>query len=407
MSEFFKKDDFIKNAYFFSLLLVCISLPFSNNWNSYFIVAFSFFSFFYIIKSKSYLSFNKNLLLPPVILYISHYFGFLNSENFQPVFFDIKQKLSLLIFPFAIGLAPKLSPQRVRIIFLFFIGTTFLVSVLTFRNGFYTAWQNFGLYDNLILHRPYLGMYCVISTFFLIEFLLTESSLFSKIIISIVILFFFVFLVFIIAKMAIITQLVLLYLFFVFDFYQRRSMKFLYASILLPFVIILIIIFTNNVISDYVFNIIHLNDFSFKNYDSRIVNSFNIRFGLWKCSFESLAENYNWIAGVGTGDSMQVINKCINNTMGGFFTGYDPHNQYLSYLINLGIIGLTLFLVTIIYPLLNSIKKKRRLQFIFIFAIAVFCLTEGIFNLQVGIVFFSLFYSLLVIKDYKDQSIIS
>jgi O-antigen ligase len=207
--------------------------------------------------------------------------------------------------------------------------------------------------------------------------------------------------------MAILAQLVLLYLYLLFGLYQRKSMKFLWASIFLPLIIIMIIIFTNNIISDYVINIIHFNNFSFENYNPRIVNSFNIRFGLWKCSYESLSENYNWIAGIGTGDSKQIINNCINSKMGSFFSGYDPHNQYLSYLINQGIIGLIFFLVTIIFPFINSIKKGRKLQFVFISAIAIFCLTEGLFNLQVGVVFFSLFYSLLVIKDYKRQTIIS
>ena len=87
--------------------------------------------------------------------------------------------------------------------------------------------------------------------------------------------------------------------------------------------------------------------------------------------------------------------------MGDLFLNMDPHSQYLSYLINLGLIGLAVFLINMIVPLIKSIREKKSLQFIFMSSMAIFSISEGIFNLQIGIVFYSLFYSLLIIRDYK------
>lgn len=114
---------------------------------------------------------------------------------------------------------------------------------------------------------------------------------------------------------------------------------------------------------------------------------------LWKSSFEIISENL--FLGVGIGDRGDAIDEILIKNGNSSLKGYNPHNQYLDYLITFGIFGLLGFIVILLIPLL---KSNDLLFILFILIIASSAFTESILFRQRGVVFFLVFYGIFGIS---------
>ncbi len=126
--------------------------------------------------------------------------------------------------------------------------------------------------------------------------------------------------------------------------------------------------------------------------------STTVRASLWSVSIKSLPE-INLFFGVGTGDVNHLISEIstrsnITNVLG----TNDPHNQYLQTLLGLGVLGLTTLLICFAWPAYISYQTGNFLYLGFIFLFAILCITETAMELQKGVVFYSLFGSLILFQ---------
>jgi O-antigen ligase len=89
----------------------------------------------------------------------------------------------------------------------------------------------------------------------------------------------------------------------------------------------------------------------------------------------------------------------ITNSIG----SNDPHNQFLDTLLRLGFVGLIVLLACFAWPAYWAYQNKDFFYLAFLAVFLMICLTETAFELQKGIVFFSLFNSLLIFHDAKSR----
>ena len=81
----------------------------------------------------------------------------------------------------------------------------------------------------------------------------------------------------------------------------------------------------------------------------------------------------------------------------------NAHNMFFDTLISVGIIGVLLLLAYFIIPLVLWIKRKQfdMLYFSFLIMIGFNALFESIFEVQLGIIFFCFFNSLLFTMSFR------
>jgi O-antigen ligase len=131
--------------------------------------------------------------------------------------------------------------------------------------------------------------------------------------------------------------------------------------------------------------------------------SISIRLSLWWLAFKSLQEN-NLIWGVGTGDAENVMRETSKKfQISNILNSYDPHNQFLQSTLSLGVVGLAILLSCLFLPMLCEPFAGNFLYGGFILIIFITCLTESLFELQKGIVFFSIFNSLFVFQLERTE----
>ncbi|GHC44486.1 hypothetical protein GCM10008083_03790 [Ulvibacter litoralis] len=136
---------------------------------------------------------------------------------------------------------------------------------------------------------------------------------------------------------------------------------------------------------------------------SRNWNSLNIRLAKWECALEVFKEN-NILIGSGVGctqDKLDEMYQKKNFTIG-INKRFNTHNQYLHYLVTLGILGVLAYLIFLIAGLYKSLTTNDFLLFAIIAMITICSVTENIFGLNKGIVFFTSIYYLILLRYEKE-----
>jgi O-antigen ligase len=116
----------------------------------------------------------------------------------------------------------------------------------------------------------------------------------------------------------------------------------------------------------------------------------SIRLAKWQSSLNII--KHNWLIGVSPGDTQDKLHEqyvALNFTLG-IEEHYNPHNQYLQTWVALGIIGLAVFLGTLIVPFRKALAQSDYLYIAFIVLFAISCTTESVLERQVGIIFYAL-----------------
>lgn len=129
-------------------------------------------------------------------------------------------------------------------------------------------------------------------------------------------------------------------------------------------------------------------------------HSVSMRLEFWKNGFAVFEQHP--ILGVGTGD--------VKNELSGMYEARKsqlqerwrlrPHNQYLTFALTFGIIGVSWFILTLLYP---ALKVQHILYTSFMTVIIVSMLTEDTLETQQGVTLYAFMNSFLLFAFLKDE----
>lgn len=131
-------------------------------------------------------------------------------------------------------------------------------------------------------------------------------------------------------------------------------------------------------------------------------NSMSIRLAIWRCAYDAIRDTP--LIGNGTGDAEDKLLASFdkNKFALGSLIKLNSHNQYIqSYLMH-GMLGMIALASILILPAYRAIRKSNWLMVMLLAMIALGCLTESLFVVQRGIVFFSIFFSLVYLLPEKQ-----
>jgi hypothetical protein len=251
-----------------------------------------------------------------------------------------------------------------------------------------------GLASGLNMHPGYLSMYLAFCILFTIRELAYENMRSGyKALAIVAVLHFSVFTICLASRIILVNLFILCFSITVIFFTQHayRRMAYSLTALLLAALIILYV----NPISRYK-NLQEIFHSSFTIREKAVyTTSTEIRASLLWVAWKSFTSMNLW-KGVGTGDvndSMKATSaeyqiSNVHNT-------YNPHNQYASIALAIGLPGLLLFTLCLILPMIMAFQARDYFLFGFTLLFASLCLTEGVLERQKGVAFFALFFPLL------------
>ena len=135
-------------------------------------------------------------------------------------------------------------------------------------------------------------------------------------------------------------------------------------------------------------------------------NGTSMRITFWYVVIKKMMHDDVMLLGYSSGDRRAIINKeFYKNGLNPWYENYNIHNQFVQVLAELGIIGLTLYLIMHLSLFITAIKRKNFLLMTFLSGFMIFQMTESIIERNKGIVFFIFFLLLLLqIKPLLNEN---
>jgi O-antigen ligase len=342
-----------------------------------------------------------------LFIFIGHFaayvWGLLNSENMSQAWLNLEKRLSLLVFPLVFSTIPPFAIKRQQLLVKAFVLSCLLACLYTFRKGFgflNTENRTWTVGDLTTIHRPYLGLYCAFSILALLLFV-PNKGWFSKFLKLALGLFFVLFLYIIYAKAAIAGFTLILLLLtnlYLIDHKRYRTLLAVDGALLGT---ILLSLLTVPRLRTFANTIITFKPFSYEEYNTQLVDSFNIRRDIWGCVVQVLGEKFTWLFGVGIDSMEQHLTPCyvtkLLDQRGEF---YNPHNEYLETWLTLGLLGIVLFMLALIVPAIKRFGSHNYLYLSFLLLFAISSLTESTLGVQKGIIFYAFFNSLFAFHHF-------
>lgn len=338
----------------------------------------------------------RTAILAFTSLYLFTIIGVFYSINLQEALFDLEVKLSLLLVPLLLLTSGIISKYNVYgIIKTFIVGVT-LATIIQFGLALFN-YQNSGNFEvffyallSYFHHPSYFSMYTnfAIASLLVLIFHSRDKPKFKHF----ALLGFLVIGVYqLSSRTGLLTLTVLLvYAFIYLIFPHLKWKKLLYA------------LFGTLVLAVAILYPITKHSSKIRTVDvSSNKSSSGVRLAMWKSSIPLVKENL--VFGVGTGDVNRELQQVFaqNGIKRAVKDNLNAHNQFLQTQVALGIVGTSLLLFGLLYPLKISIKERKLFYPLFLLILLINFLTESVLNTQAGVIYFAVLNS-VVFFTYKE-----
>jgi O-antigen ligase len=351
---------------------------------------------------------SQKILLLPIIFYLMHLTGMVNTGNMQEGWFDLEVKLSIILFPLLFLFKEKIHRKEFRLIFYGLAMGCLINALLSFGKGMahyeanpVSVFESFSSYNfSYGLHPSYLSFYCSIcAAFFLFSAVaaLKMKTKFHWLYIAATLLFSL--LTILHGSKSGVISLVVIFLFSIGYMIQIKTGKKIIAGFAITFILIsLLTPVISPVMTARMLHAVKLRELKWSELESKYKHtksSSEARLLIWNASWELLKENPT---GAGTGDVKDVLmEKYRSEDMrGAYDLQLNCHNQFLQSGIGLGWIGVITLVLMLVVPLILKAKQGDIFSFTFLIVLNFNLAVESMLEKQAGVIFISFFYCLIL-----------
>jgi len=413
MSSLFNIEDSLPNKIsYWHLAAFLILLPYDGFYTMILLVSFAAHTLIHCRKAyfKSLLS--KEVLLL-VSLYVLSWIALVYSPDKKEGLNILGRQQAIFIFPVLMALS-GLNREKyllplcrlfafsctVAVLYLYFDALRVINHFhLPLSSMFSLVFMNHNFSLPLHIHATYLSMYVAFSIIILAWSLSLEKNRIWKLVHIVCLLFLSAGLMQLSSRAVFIALLVVVNLVFPFlVFAGKQRTRFMVVSLLLSSAVFFAIAKID------AFKVRYVNDLK-KDLVNRgtLVEIDEPRVDRWKVIGEMILKSP--VIGYGTGAEKNMLQEKYyeKKLFNSYLNEFNTHSEYLSLLMKMGAIGLTLFLY-ILFTGFSKAWKKRQPAFLgFLILIAIVGVSENVLDLNKGIFFYGFFFSLFLVKNKGDK----
>lgn len=397
--NFFKNDKWYEISAILAIIGV-ISFPFLGSLTLIFFAAIAIFH----IERKSFFSRKTFFVFFYSFMLFMYILSIVNSPNIGRAWDLIVKDMPIFLIPFLLVLTNfnrKISFVKIKKSYLLGLTVSIFISLLIALYEFFdsesiSVFFYYKLAEGIHLHPTYYSLY--ILTGFIVLFDHYKDELNFKIL----------FLAGIFALMIFLLQSKIAYIFLVGILINlfvkaRRKEKYCFGFVIAVMFILIFISYENNRLNRFFRQNVRLEIGSFEE------DGVSQRIWLWENALRQIKEKPFF--GYGLGSQKQLFPWKVEKEL--YYRNYETsvesasrnlsklnlHNQYIQILYEFGIVGLILFILSIIIILVISIRRKNYLFLKSYLVFLGFLLTENLLDRQMGIYFYSFIMFGFFIKD--------
>lgn len=398
MKKFFIINDTTANKIsYYHIMVMLVVLPFDQFYSHIVFASFALHTLIHLKKDDL-----KALLNPKVWLLPSVFFITLISCIYSsyPIATDITRQLAILLFPVFFSLNTlNINKYRNNLLFIFSMVCTATIAYLYahafitihyFGLPFITIFSNSFISHNFSfpvgMHATFLSLQITIALFFLLSQLINRRQ--PVFICLILIGLLFAGIVQLGSKAVLIVVLLSVNVavpYFLIT--TKHRLKYILITAMLSATVIFGAINMSAFRARYVTDL--KNDLSATKPDEAV----EPRLVRWEAAIDLIKKSP--VIGYGAGSELSILqDKYYSKKLySAFLNKLNAHNQYLTFLLVTGIIGLLVYTLTLVYGFGISLRQRDIMLFVFILLIATVSLSESLLNAEKGIWFYALFFS--------------
>ena len=397
---------------FWHLACFLALLPFDFFYSQIVLISYTIHTIIHCKKERFSLLFTKPVLILTIlyflglitILYSSDKQEGLNVTGRQTALFlipvllilnslDLNKYKFLLLKVFAITCVVTvlyLYIDALKVIVYFHLPMTSLFSNMFINHNFSAPIE---------LHATYMSMYVALSIVILLYYLIQSGSFWKR--------FFYVVgigilsagLVQLSSRAVVIALLIIINIAFPFFMLKgKKRLFFIVMATLFSAASIFLITTVNSFKVRYIGEL--KNDLTQVSVNNELLEP---RIARWKLAVQLVKQSP--IIGHGNGSEKGMLKQLYfeNKLYISYLNEFNAHNQYLSFLLKTGIIGLLIYLYVLFFGFSLAVKKKDFLFLSFMIIVAVVSVSENILDVNKGVFFYSFFMSLFVLANSSEM----
>jgi O-antigen ligase len=392
-----------RQIFLFLVSGIAFSVPFRAIYNSLFCIALLLF--WLLFMSKKIEVARIRIIGAASTLFLIALAGMLYTQNIDEGLFRLQQKSLLLILPLVVGtITLEWQPDLKRILSVFVVAIVVaslacLLAAFVFylQQGSTAHFFSHGLleFDWVDLYPYILAILCLVAVLVLAEAMLGRLELHPFLLmpgVTIVLIFFLSVFIFLLS----VKQIILAFLIFVVVYAVRLNRKLSLALLVASVAIFSASAFLIPTLKARIHEVIleqeKENPLDLEPEKATPLNGVALRRALWVCAIDAIKSNP--LLGVGTGDgqdSLQAAYAKREFFLASKYNRFNAHNQYLQTLVNFGILGLMVWLTSLVW-----LVRKFRNNWVLLCVLSLLLfamLTESMLETNKGAVVMSFLFT--------------
>lgn len=405
MSNPFIIHDSMENKIsFYHLAFFLMLLPFDRIYAELILISFTLHTIFHITKERARNILSRNNLILFSVFFIG-VIGLLWSHDRSQGIKDLQRQLGLLLLPLtlsATGLDLKKYKKNLLLLFGFSCSVVILYlyidafriilyNKLPLKTIFSPAFINHNFSDPIGIHATYMAMYIALSLAAYFYYISMEKRYWVKWIYAAFIAIMLAGLIQLASRSVLIAMavFVLVFPFFLMD--REKKLRWILGVAGLSAIAFVGITQIDAFQKRYVTTL--KEDLLIESINNKQPESRAYR---WE---QALQLSYaSPLVGYGTGSEKRLLKERYfeKKLYRSYLLQLNAHNQYISFLLKTGIIGLAVFLTALIMGLIAAWRSRDAIFSCFMLLIAIVSISENILDVNKGIFFFGFFFSLFL-----------
>jgi O-antigen ligase len=318
---------------------------------------------------------------------------------------DLQRQLAILLLPVIFSLLEiNLARYKKNILLFLAVSCSLTISylytdafriILFYHMPLHTilsvSFINHNFSEPVGIHATYLSLYSALSLSVVIQYFIEEKKI-IRVCMGIMILVLLAGLVQLASKAVLVSAL--FYCCMVFPFFIKQPVlrkRIILASFTISALVIFSIIHIDTLKERYIEAF--REDLASTSLGSETAEP---RLARWKIAWELISKSPAW--GHGSGSEKRLLNEKYfeNKLYQSYLLELNAHNQYLSFLIKTGIVGLFVFLAVLIAGTRTALKNKDSVFACFLILVIFVSFSENILDVNKGIFFYAFFFALFI-----------
>jgi O-antigen ligase len=412
MKQLLPADSLANRISFYHLLLLLASLPFNLFYSHLILISFAVHTLIQLSRQHFRSVFRWQTLLLQLIFIVT-VISSIYSINKPQAFNQINLQLPILLIPVIFPLSGfDFKKYRQPLLMGFSVVCTLTVLYLfcdafrtirfyklPFTELFSAAFTNHNFSEPIDMHATFFSMQLVIAVVYLLTIMAARNTTRLKIYCGICSLVLIAGLFQLCSKSALFSLFISICIAFPFFMFKGKP-RIRYAAAVWTLALLAgISVFNVKAFKERYFNELKA-DLS----KPVAAESVEPRRARWNVALELI--KISPVIGHGSGSETGLLHEAFyqKKYYNSFLNNLNAHNQYLSFLLQSGIIGLIVYLFTLVYGFKFALSNKDLLFFTFMVLLAIVSLSEDYLSVDKGVFFYAVFISFFSLTNPKIRT---